>query len=216
MMRFLLNRDVHFAEVAHGSRSGQRKINLPCAVKIERERKQNMDRAYAMKEDVVSFISDWRFQKKLAEGSSGERRYLDERAELRRQQRQLEYEREEFLRAKAFEEKRMEKEKRIFDMEWQMLEEGWRSLAAEREQLDRFRSAEDGESSDFLFTDISGSLLFSGVRNMRSLKKRYKELIKIFHPDNGSGDTEVLHIINEEYETLKRSLEAPKSRIYQG
>lgn len=175
-----------------------------------------MDRAHAMKDDVVNFISDWRFQKKIVENNSGERRYSEERAELRRQQQQLEYEREEFLRAKAFEEKRMEKEKRIFDMEWQMLEEGWRSLAAEREQLDRFQTGDDGSASDFLFTDISGSLLFSGVRNMRSLKKRYKELIKIFHPDNGSGDTEVLHIINQEYETLKNSLERPKSRIYPG
>jgi len=51
---------------------------------------------------------------------------------------------------------------------------------------------------------------------MRTLKKRYKELIKIFHPDSGTGDTEVLHIINEEYETLKKSLEKPKSRIFQG
>ena len=146
-----------------------------------------------------------------------EQKYSDERAELRRQRQQLEYEKEEFLRAKAFEEKRLEKQKRIFDMEWQMLEEGWRNLAAEREQIDRFRMAEDGdEDAGFLFSDISASLLFSGVRNMHTLKKRYKELIKIFHPDSGTGDTEVLHIINEEYETLKKSLEKPKSRIFQG
>ena len=77
-----------------------------------------------------------------------EQKYSDERAELRRQRQQLEYEKEEFLRAKAFEEKRLEKQKRIFDMEWQMLEEGWRNLAAEREQIDRFRMAEDVDEDD--------------------------------------------------------------------
>ena len=72
-----------------------------------------MDRAYAMTEDVVSYISDWRFPR-TTDRRSDERTYSDERARLKRQQQQLEYERQEFLRAKAFEEKRMEKEKRIF------------------------------------------------------------------------------------------------------
>ena len=176
-----------------------------------------MDRAYAATEDTVDFVSDSRFQKKDRTNRTVEHRYSEERAELRRQRQQLAYEKEEFLRAKAFEEKRLEKQKRIFDMEWQMLEEGWRNLAAEREQIDRFRAVEDGdEDAAILFSDISTSLLFSGVRNMRTLKKRYKELIKIFHPDSGTGDAEVLHIINEEYEALKRSIEAPKSRIFQG
>ena len=172
-----------------------------------------MDQAYAMKEDVVSFISDWRYKKRTLEHKSVEPKYLEEKAELRRQQQQLEYDRQEFLRAKAFEEKRLEKEKRIFDMEWKMLEEGWRNLAAEKEQLARFRTGEE-EDEGIAFGDFSASLLFCGVRNVRMLKKRYKELIKVFHPDNGCGDAEALHIINEEYEALKRSMEAPKSRIF--
>ena len=38
-------------------------------------------------------------------------------------------------------------------------------------------------------------------------KKRYKELTKIFHPDNLAGDTEVIQRINREYEQLKREYE---------
>ena len=160
-----------------------------------------MDRAYAMTEDVVSYISDWRFPR-TTDRRSDERTYSDERARLKRQQQQLEYERQEFLRAK--------------DMEWKMLEEGWRRLAAEREQLERFHSGgEDEETSEFIFRNMSVSLFFSGVKNTRALKKRYKDLIKIFHPDNGAGDTEVLQRINEEYETLKESLGSVKSRIFQ-
>lgn len=174
-----------------------------------------MDQAYAMTKGVVTYISDWHFSR-TADRLSEEQRYSEERAELRRQQQQLEYERQEFFRAKAFEEKRLEKEKRIFDMEWKMLEDGWRRLAAEREQLDRFHSGEeDGEVPEFLFRDLSVSMFFSGVKNMRSLKKRYKDLIKVFHPDNGAGDAEALQRITDEYEMLKENLGRPKSRIFQ-
>ena len=38
---------------------------------------------------------------------------------------------------------------------------------------------------------------------MVALKKRYKDLMKIYHPDNICGDQEILIKINEEYEELK-------------
>lgn len=37
-----------------------------------------------------------------------------------------------------------------------------------------------------------------------SLKKRYKALLKIYHPDNMHGDKELLQAINTEYERLSR------------
>lgn len=172
-----------------------------------------MDRAYAMTEDVVSYISDWRFPR-TTDRRSEERTYSDERARLKRQQQQLEYERQEFLRAKAFEEKRMEKEKRIFDMEWKMLEEEWRRLAVEKERMGYKQSSahgardnDSGNAERAMPSDVTVSVFFSGVKNLRTLRKRYRDLIKIFHPDNVSGDTGVLQKINEEYETLKRKIE---------
>lgn len=174
-----------------------------------------MERAYAMTEDTVSFISDWRY-KRAAQTKANEARYSEERAELKRQRQQLEYERQEFLREKAFEEKRLEKEKRIFDAEWKMLEDGWRNLASEKEELARYHTSDDDGDFTFAFSDCPPSMLFSGVRNVRALKKRYRELIKIFHPDNGAGDAQVLHMINQEYEEIKKSMETPKSRIFQG
>ena len=164
-----------------------------------------MDRAYAMTEDVVSYISDWRFPR-TTDRRSDERTYSDERARLKRQQQQLEYERQEFLRNKKFEEKRLEREKHIFDMEWKMLEDGWRKLAAEREQLERVYSGFNNDEERISFSNVSASVFFSGVNNMRSLKKRYKDLIKIFHPDNAEGDTDVIQKINEEYEVLRKRI----------
>lgn len=163
-----------------------------------------MEQAYTMAEETAGYVSDWRFRK-MAQGKPTEKRFSDEKVEIRRQQRLLEYERQEFLRAKKFEEKRLEREKRIFDMEWKMLEEGWRKLAAEREQLERVHAG-SGEEAKVSFGDVSVSAFFSGVDNTRALRKRYKDLIKIFHPDNAQGDTEVLQKINEEYDSLRKQL----------
>lgn len=44
---------------------------------------------------------------------------------------------------------------------------------------------------------------FRGVDNDMALRKRYKELLKIFHPDNKCGDTKTLLLIQTEYESLK-------------
>ena len=51
------------------------------------------------------------------------------------------------------------------------------------------------------------SVFFQGVHNPLSLKKRYKDLIKIFHPDNVAGDKDVIQRINKEYERLREKYE---------
>ncbi len=105
-----------------------------------------------MVEEAANVLSDWRL-KRAAQEKAAESKQSDENVEIRRQQRLLEYERQEFLRNKKFEEKRLEREKHIFDMEWKML-----------------------------------------------------DLIKIFHPDNAEGDTDVIQKINEEYEVLRKRI----------
>ena len=47
-------------------------------------------------------------------------------------------------------------------------------------------------------------IFFKGVEDTASLKKRYKALLKIYHPDNMHGDKELLQAINTEYERLSR------------
>lgn len=43
---------------------------------------------------------------------------------------------------------------------------------------------------------------FKGVSNSSELKKRYKDLMKIYHPDNTAGDADVMRRIKAEYEEL--------------
>ena len=49
---------------------------------------------------------------------------------------------------------------------------------------------------------VSGELFFIGVSSSDSAKKRYKDLIKIYHPDNLEGDTGTIQEINKEYDEL--------------
>ena len=53
-------------------------------------------------------------------------------------------------------------------------------------------------------------MLFQGVKSQLALKKRYKDLIKMFHPDNIAGDHEMVLTVNAVYEKLKREYEYGK------
>ena len=47
---------------------------------------------------------------------------------------------------------------------------------------------------------------FKGVNNILGLKKRYRDLLKIFHPDNLCGDNDTVLEINRQYEALKKKM----------
>lgn len=46
------------------------------------------------------------------------------------------------------------------------------------------------------------SNFFKGVATIDELKKRYRDLLKIYHPDNQAGDTSVSQEIQKEYDSL--------------
>ncbi|MDE6389177.1 MAG: hypothetical protein K2L82_15375 [Lachnospiraceae bacterium] len=87
------------------------------------------------------------------------------------------------------------------DIDRRRLDKEWARLAAEKELLGERNVYDNG-------SDVS--VFFQGVRNPLSLKKRYKDLIKIFHPDNLAGDKEIIQRINKEYENLKSNEEGFK------
>ncbi len=109
---------------------------------------------------------------------------------------------------------RIKQQQQLFDMKWKILEEELAKLAQERQQLQRqkeFYSRVDdyqknggpcGGGSNI----VRGELFFIGVSDESSLKRRYKDLIKIYHPDNLAGDTGTIQEINREYDKLKRKL----------
>lgn len=87
------------------------------------------------------------------------------------------------------------------DMDRRRIEKEWARLTAEKEFMEE-HGLYDG------LPEVS--VFYRGVKNPLTLKKRYKDLTKIFHPDNLAGDTEIIQKINREYESLKREFEKSK------
>jgi hypothetical protein len=97
--------------------------------------------------------------------------------------------------------------KNLFEMKFQILEAELEKLAAEREAIEKKKAFYDRveefqERSYALADNQVGELFFRGVASQQSLKKRYKDLIKIYHPDNVDGDNSLVVEINKEYDHL--------------
>ncbi len=133
-------------------------------------------------------------------------RLLQERQQLAREREQLENE-TAHLRSRFEEErKQLKKDMLFFEKKMEILKGGFAQLASDRKALERERILLEEERRNrhgSVCADEDGiRLFFSGVSNPLTLKKRYRDLIKIFHPDNVCGDTELLQRINKVYETL--------------
>ena len=102
--------------------------------------------------------------------------------------------------------KQLESQKDLFEQKWNILERETRQLAIDKDKFERekliykvYREARRSMSNA-----ENVKIFFKGVEDTTSLKKRYKALLKIYHPDNMHGDKELLQVINTEYERLSR------------
>ena len=144
-------------------------------------------------------------KKKLQEMQN---RYLKERVQLQEEMK--------LLNAKiSASQQRLKQDELFFDKKMQILKSGFAQLDLDRQAFEREREQErrkwrqrQTEEEDYRrplsSTDVG--VMFAGVKNLLALKKRYKDLLKIFHPDNIAGDKAVVQEINKEYERLKREL----------
>ena len=89
----------------------------------------------------------------------------------------------------------------------QSLEET-RQLAIDKERFNReklmYRDKVYREARRTMADAENVKIFFKGVNDTDSVKKRYKDLLKIYHPDNTHGDNNIVLAINEEYERLLR------------
>ncbi len=129
----------------------------------------------------------------------------EERKALEEQRRTLERERREFTRRVEMEDRRLEQQQKLFDMKFKILEEELAKLASEKERMKKQKAFYQRVSDFSLAAERSvakAEMFFSGVESRQSLKKRYKDLIKIYHPDNLDGDKNTVQEINSEYHKL--------------
>ena len=163
-------------------------------------------------DDRNTAFRQWQF-KETVELEHQRQQLKEERKRLELERKEFEKEKHEFYVNKQVEDKRVEHEKHLFDMKWKILEGELKKLAAEKEQIEKqrdfYRFVSEYESGMNHFSQVvKGELFFCGVDNEDALKKRYKDLIKIYHPDNLNGDKSTIQEINTEYEKLKALYEA--------
>ncbi len=107
---------------------------------------------------------------------------------------------------------RLRQDEQFFDKKMEILKNGFAQLEADRKAFERekeaFRKREaDAARKSSIHSKVEEmGVFFAGVKNQLALKKRYKDLLKIYHPDNLAGDKEMMQQISREYEHLKRQL----------
>lgn len=186
-------------------------------------------------ENAEKTIKDQDFEKVLVDGSEEEIGELKawlfkenirlelEKSELNRMKDKLLKERQQFQtemtevnQRLVIERKRLKQDEAFFDKKMEILKNGFSQLELDRKKLERERlmlEAEKNAHSSAVRLDKNmelAELLFQGVNSQLALKKRYKDLIKMFHPDNIAGDHEMVLVINRIYEELKRDYEMGK------
>ena len=114
------------------------------------------------------------------------------------------------------ERKRLKDESSFFDKKMQILQNGFLQLDLDRKKLERERRQyEDQKRSSNSYSYSSSSYstykgstpeFFKGVNNILGLKKRYRDLLKIFHPDNLCGDSDTVLEINKQYDAMRKRM----------
>lgn len=108
----------------------------------------------------------------------------------------------------------LEKREQMFKTQWALLEHELSLFAKEREEFEReikkqqYRSRLENEKTIYKANGrINAGMYFLGVHDELSLKKRYRDLLKLFHPDSMNGDVDAMQAINSEYTKLKKKYE---------
>lgn len=110
------------------------------------------------------------------------------------------------------EQEKLAGERKVFDQQKEVLEMGFRKLAADKEMFraEIKKQKEKRIEMEHLPKGARGPGFFCGATSATSLKKRYKELMKIYHPDNKNGDAFTVACINKEYEILQENYKKEK------
>lgn len=167
------------------------------------------------KQDDMIAYKQWVFEKTV-KYEHDKRELEDEKKFIGRQREQLERERRDYNRQKSLDAQVRSQQEYVLSMKQQILEEELKKLAAEKEHLERQKAFYEKvnqfniqqKQEEKHRATVRGELFFIGVQNERALKKRYKDLIKIYHPDNANGDTNTLQEINREYDRLRVAFSA--------
>lgn len=137
--------------------------------------------------------------------------FLQSRDKFLKERMQFRNEMDSLNRRTIMERKRLKEENLFFEKKMAILQDGFRKLEEDRRKLEREKRMAAEEiakaqdvKSNFFASNIA-EVLFRSVRNHPlALRKRYRDLMKIFHPDNMFGDEELVQQINKEFVKRKK------------
>lgn len=167
--------------------------------------------------DELKKMKIWMFQEQVR--IQAQKDELIELAhELQKEKRAIERERVALNKRIKIEEKRFENNEMLISKKQKIIEDAFRQLSVDKKVLEcerlnfeyersKYRKQRTSNNTRSQYVDASvheGCVFFGGITNELALRKRYKELMKIFHPDNVCGDTNTLLRIKAEYESIKR------------
>lgn len=176
--------------------------------------KSQVNYIYDFDDDPADELKHWLFLENVK--LNQQRQQLESDIEdLNRRRAEFENEKKRRDRELELRERKLSREKDLFDKQWKIVERELVRMAKdrdrmarekayiqrERDELKRLRQAAPSELS------VRSGTFFLGVSSLSGLKKRYRELMKIYHPDNENGDENTVLFINKEYEKLKPRFE---------
>ena len=121
---------------------------------------------------------------------------------------------EEHLSARA---KQLRVNEDLIEQKFTAIKRGFDELDRDRQALNRREAAihdKEAQLAEMLKyghaygSDDFGDALFVGADNPLLLKKRYKDLMKMYHPDCPGGDTEMMKTITRAYDRQLKDYEA--------
>lgn len=166
-------------------------------------------------QDELDELKAWLFEENIRlEVERKELKHLEDK--FLSEKTSFQKERDEINRRLVVEKQRLKQDELFFEKKMEILKNGFAQLEAERRKLEHQKIELEAERNAHQSTvrqdrgmEIA-EMLFQGVNSHLALKKRYRDLIKMFHPDNIAGDHEMVLVINRIYEELKQDYEMGK------
>ena len=167
-----------------------------------------------MSAEELNKLKIWLFKENVR--VMNEKKELDEyREKLLKERSQFRDEIDMLSHKIVSEKKRLKEDKMFFDKKMDILVNGFKRLEADQAMFEKEKKRFESEKKYYMKEKVamnadSINVFFRGINGPLTLKKRYRELLKIFHPDNLSGDMDMVQLINKEYERLKKEFDNKK------
>ena len=138
------------------------------------------------------------------------RDFLNERENTREENRRY----EEHLAVRG---RQLRREEELIAKKHDVIKRGFEELDLDRQALNAREASLISREAAFEEKQAAGytvdckevsDVLFKGADNILLLKKRYKDLMKMFHPDCLGGDSEMVKSLNRTYDRLIRECDS--------